>query len=175
MTDTTHREIEDLIPLLRSSARRMTRNHDNADDLVQTCLERALRCLDQYRPGTNLKAWMFTILRNAHINEIRRQARWTDSIDASECEDLFPVRGEQEVHLEFEDFRRAFGLLAERDQDVLSLVGGNGLSYQEAADELDVAVGTIRSRLSRARTRLTEMMECPPSAHSDGAAQSAFG
>lgn len=173
MANELHREIEGMIPALRSRARRMTRNYDNADDLVQTCLERALRCLDQFQSGTNLKAWMFTILRNAYINEIRRQAHWANCVDASECEDMFAVRGDQEIHLEFEDFRSAFGLLAKRDRDVLSLVGGSGLSYQEAANELDVAVGTIRSRLSRARSRLTVIMECPPDSAHGGVARAA--
>lgn len=147
------------IPNLRAYARVMTRDSDRADDLVQTCLERALRSVNQFTVGTNLRAWLFTILRNAHINEIRRQAKWTGSVDSSVCEDLFPVAASQDKSLEMRDFKRAYSQLSSQDQEVLSLVGADGLSYQEAAERLAIPVGTVRSRLSRARNRLREIMD----------------
>ncbi|MGF1624500.1 MAG: sigma-70 family RNA polymerase sigma factor [Alphaproteobacteria bacterium] len=152
-------EIELLIPRLRAYARVMTRDHDRADDLVQTCLERALRSINQFTVGTNLRAWLFTILRHAHINEVRRQAKWAGSLDSSECEDLFPVGAPQEKSIEFRDLHRAFSRLSAPDRSVLALVGAEGMSYQDAAETLDVPIGTIRSRLSRARNRLRDLME----------------
>jgi|HigsolmetaAR202D_1030399.scaffolds.fasta_scaffold59826_1 RNA polymerase sigma-70 factor (ECF subfamily) len=152
-------EIEQLIPRLRAYARVMTKDHDRADDLVQTCLERALRSLNQFTVGTNLRAWLFTILRHAHINEVRRQAKWAGSLDSAECEDLFPVGAPQDKIIEFRDLNRAFRRLSKPDRNVLSLVGAEGMSYQDAADALDVPIGTVRSRLSRARTRLRSLMD----------------
>ena len=159
MTNTVTEDIESLIPRLRSYAKAMTRNPDRADDLVQTCLEKAIRNLDQFTIGTNLRAWLFTILRNAHINEVRRQARWADSIDSTACEDLLAVSPNQESRVEFSDFKRAYRRLSSHDRRVLSLVGAQGVSYQDAARRLDVPIGTVRSRLSRARARLRDMMD----------------
>lgn len=147
------------IPNLRAYARVMTRDSDRADDLVQTCLERALRSVNQFTAGTNLRAWLFTILRNAHINEIRRQSKWTGSVDSAVCEDLFPVAASQDKQLEMRDFKRVYSQLSRQDQDVLWLVGADGLSYQEAAARLKIPVGTVRSRLSRARTRLRDLLD----------------
>ncbi|MEQ9815338.1 MAG: sigma-70 family RNA polymerase sigma factor [Azospirillaceae bacterium] len=152
-------QIEDLIPQLMAHARRITRNGDGAEDLVQTSLERGLRCLDQFRPGTNLRAWLFTILRNTHINEIRRAQRWQGSVDAGDCEHLFPVKANQDAHIELAELACALERLSDSDRRVLVMVGGRGLSYFEASAELDVAVGTVRSRLSRARAKLSVIMD----------------
>ncbi len=154
MSSELPREMESLIPQLRAFARKLTRDEDRADDLVQHSLERALRRLHQFQPGTNLRAWMFTILRNAHINELRRRSKWVGSMDATACEDLFPSPAGQTAHVEMNDVWRAMSNLSEQDRRILLLVGAEGHDYQEAAGILDVAVGTIRSRLSRARTRL---------------------
>ncbi|MEZ5669164.1 MAG: sigma-70 family RNA polymerase sigma factor [Alphaproteobacteria bacterium] len=162
MSATLTVEIQALMPRLLAYARSMTRGGDNADDLVQTCLERALRNINQFKPGTNLRAWMFTILRNTHINEIRRRARWAGSMDCTECEDLFPVSATQESRVELRDFRRAFAKLSDQDRRVLTLVGAEGMSYQDAAEALSVPIGTVRSRLSRARNRLRELMDDTP-------------
>ena len=152
-------DIELLIPRLRAYARVMTKDYDRADDLVQTCLERALRSLNQFTVGTNLRAWLFTILRHAHINEVRRQAKWAGALDSAECEDLFPVGAPQEKSIEFRDLHRAFARLSGPDRNVLALVGAEGMSYQDAAEVLDVPIGTVRSRLSRARNRLRTLMD----------------
>lgn len=159
MTTSVTSDIQVLIPRLRAYARVMTKNPDRADDLVQTCLEKAIRSIDQFTVGTNLRAWLFTILRHAHINEVRRQSKWNDSIDSSACEDLLSVSPTQDQSLEFRDFKRAYRLLSKHDRRVLALVGAQGLSYQDAAEKLDVPIGTIRSRLSRARTRLRDLMD----------------
>ncbi|GAB5468487.1 MAG: RNA polymerase sigma factor [Rhodospirillales bacterium] len=154
MTETLYREIEALLPALRRQALRLTRNRDNADDLVQSCVERALRALDQFQPGTSLKAWLFRILRNTHINDLRRQARWQGCLDIDEHDHLCSIAASQEVCLEFRELTTALTKMNRLDRDVLILVGGEGLTYREAAEELGTAVGTIRSRLSRARVRL---------------------
>jgi RNA polymerase sigma-70 factor, ECF subfamily len=156
MAHSIHREIEDLLPRLLTFARYLTKNPADADDLVQASVERALRRIDQFTPGTNLKAWLFTIMRNLHINEIRRLARRGTPADASECEDLFPVAACQEDRLELRDFMRAYATLPDVHKRVIDLVAVDGWSYQEAADMLKVPVGTIRSRLSRARTQLSD-------------------
>ena len=158
MNDLIISEVVEQIPGLRRYAWFLTKEQDKADDLVQTCLERALQRIHQFKPGTNLRAWLFTILRHSHINTIRRDAKWTGSLDATECESLFPAAATQHVRLEMRDFWSAMAQLPEADRSVLSLVGGEGRNYQEAADALDVPIGTVRSRLSRARNRLRSML-----------------
>lgn len=159
MTSDVTGDIELLIPRLRAYARVVTKDYDLADDLVQTCLERALRCLNQFTVGTNLRAWLFTILRHAHINEIRRQAKWARALDASECENLLPVGASQEKSVEFRELHRAFARLSAPDRNVLALVVAEGMSYQDAAEVLAVPIGTVRSRLSRARNRLRILID----------------
>jgi RNA polymerase sigma-70 factor (ECF subfamily) len=155
MAHSIHHEIEELLPRLVAFARYLTKNPADADDLVQSSVERALQRIDQFTPGTNLKAWLFTIMRNLYINEIRRLARRGTTADASECEDLFPVAACQDDRLVWRDFMRAYATLPDVHKRVIDLVAVDGWSYQEAADMLEVPVGTIRSRLSRARTHLS--------------------
>ena len=153
-----HREIESLMPRLSSFARFLTKNASDADDLVQDSVERALLKSSQFTPGTNLRAWMFTIMRNTHINEIRRRARRGVTTDAYDCEDLFPVAADQEDRIELRDVARAYDRLSDDHRKVIELAGIQGRSYREMSELLDVPVGTVRSRLSRARAQLTDMM-----------------
>lgn len=162
MAHSIQHEIELLLPRLTTYARYLTKDPCDADDLVQATVERALRKLSQFTPGTNLKAWLFTIMRNVHINEIRRYARRGTATDAMDCEELFPVAPNQDSRLEFRDFARAYGQLAEAHQRVIDLIGVEGHSYHEAATMLDVPVGTVRSRLSRARAHLSERLDVAP-------------
>jgi len=159
MAHSVHHKIEVLLPRLNSFARYLTRDPSDANDLVQASIELGLRKLHQFTPGTNLKAWLCTIMRNVHINEIRRRARWGIALDAADCEQLFPVAASQDGRLELCDFARAYGNLPAVHKRVINLVGIEGYTYQEAAIMLHVPVRTVRSRLSRARDHLSEQLD----------------
>lgn len=148
----------DVIPHLRAFARSLTRNRDQADDLTHDAVVRALAAIDQFTPGTNFKAWMFTILRNLYYNECRK--RWIKSTPIDEMAGDEPSIGPaQEANLEFNDFRRAFWQLNADQREVLILVGASGFSYEEAAEVCNCRVGTVKSRVSRARTELKQILE----------------
>ena len=151
--------VEAEIPRLRRFARYLTRDVDRADDLVQECLTRAIAKIDSWKPGTNLRAWLFVILRNCHINELRRGQRMSAMGDASTDYDVVPTPANQETHISLLEVRNAYLSLSKEHREVLLLVAIEGLRYEEAATVLDVAVGTIRSRLSRARQALRDILE----------------
>ena len=159
--DTASFRQEDLlacIPHLRAYARFLTGNRERADDLVQDALVRALTAAHQFQTGTNLKAWIFTILRNLFYNEIRKNRLKVQSLDD------IPGEGPatpptQDANLEFADFRRAFWQLGQSQREVLIMVGASGLSYEEAAAICGCAVGTIKSRVSRARRELLKILQ----------------
>lgn len=165
------REFHNTIPQLRAYARAITRNPDQADDLVQACLERALAKQAQFQPGTNLRAWMFTILRNMYINDMRKRRWQFVPANFDSDEHAVTVDGAQENALRVRDLRRALARLSPEDRAVLRLIGEEGHSYTEAAATLDLALGTIRSRLSRARVRLRALMEGGLDAGSTAAGQ----
>jgi len=146
------------IPHLRAFARSLTHNRDLADDLVHEAVVRALSASDHFTPGTNFRAWMFTILRNQYYNERRKwQSRavpYDETLMKSQRQD-----SQQESRLEFSDFRRAFWQLTPDQREVLMLVGASGLSYEKAAEICGCRVGTIKSRVSRARTDLRRILE----------------
>ena len=145
------------IPHLRAFARSLCGNRDLADDLVQDAVVRALTCSSQYTPGTNFKAWIFTILRNLYFNELRRhRGRFTSIDDLGSREPS--IAETQESALEMCEFRRAFWQLSTEHREVLMLVGAGGLGYEEAAQVCDCAVGTIKSRVSRARQTLKDAL-----------------
>ncbi|WP_225889762.1 sigma-70 family RNA polymerase sigma factor [Indioceanicola profundi] len=151
-------QIEAEIPRLRRFARAMVRDTALADDLVQECLERALSRLHLWQPGTNLRAWLFTILRNLHINGIRRQQTFVD-IDGEVQTGLGGSHGSQVVRLELRDLRRALDKVPQEQREVVLLIGLEGISYAEAAEILDVSIGTVKSRLSRGRRALRLLMD----------------
>ena len=151
-------QIENEIPRLRRFARAMVRDATLADDLVQECLERALSRLHLWRPGSNLRAWLFTILRNLHINGIRRRQAVVD-IDGEGQAAIGAASGAQIVRLELRDLRRALGMLPNEQREVVLLIGLEGISYGEAADILGISIGTVKSRLSRGRRALRLLME----------------
>jgi RNA polymerase sigma-70 factor (ECF subfamily) len=146
----------EVLPHLRAFSRSLTRRRDQADDLVNDAIVRALSAADQFQPGTNFKAWMFTILRNLYYNEGRKN-RGVVSLDDSDT--MTPaVLPSQQAALEFCDFRRAFWELSDDHREVLILVGASGLSYEEAAEVCNCAIGTIKSRVSRARNELVRLL-----------------
>lgn len=151
-------QIEQEIPRLRRFARGMVRDMSLADDLVQECLERALTRLHLYQPGTNLRAWLFTILRNLHINGVRRKQTFVD-IDGEAQAGLGGAHGSQFSRMEVRDLKRALAKLPREQREVVLLIGLEGISYAEAADIMKVSIGTVKSRLSRGRRALRVLME----------------
>jgi len=145
------------VPSLRAFAISLSGNIDRADDLVQETLLRAIANIDSFQPGTNMSAWMFTILRNLFRSEYRKRRREVEDTDGSYAESL-KSQPEQSSRLEFQEFRTALGKLPPDQREALILVGASGFSYEEAASICDCAVGTIKSRVNRARTRLADLL-----------------
>src|SRR5205809_4449360 len=145
------------VPSLRAFAISLCGNVDRADDLVQETLLRAMANIDSFQPGTNLPAWLFTILRNLFRSEYRKRRREVEDADGSYAESLksYP---EQHGRIEFEEFRTALLKLPPDQREALILVGASGFSYEEAAEICQCAVGTIKSRVNRARNRLAELL-----------------
>jgi RNA polymerase sigma-70 factor (ECF subfamily) len=128
-------------------------NPDRADDLVQETLLRALANVNSFEPGTNMSAWLFTILRNLFRSEYRKRRREVEDADGSYAQSLTSLPN-QSSHLELDEFRKALELLPTDQRESLILVGASGFSYEEAAQICGCAVGTIKSRVNRARSRL---------------------
>jgi RNA polymerase sigma-70 factor (ECF subfamily) len=145
------------VPSLRAFAISLSGNIDRADDLVQETLLRAIANIDSFQPGTNMSAWMFTILRNLFRSEYRKRRREVEDTDGSYAESL-KSHPEQSSRLEFQEFRAALAKLPPDQREALILVGASGFSYEEAASICDCAVGTIKSRVNRARTRLADLL-----------------
>lgn len=146
--------IEKEIPRLRRFARYLVHDPDRADDVVQECLERALGKADSWQPGTNLRAWLFVILRNCYSDQVRRRGRQRAGSDIDLHHQSSGIAGTQEQQVALGEIRDAFLRLKEEHREVLLLVVVEGLGYQEAADVLGVPIGTVRSRVSRARQAL---------------------
>ncbi|MBO6784504.1 MAG: sigma-70 family RNA polymerase sigma factor [Alphaproteobacteria bacterium] len=148
-------EIETHLPVLRRFALALARDPELADDLVQNCVARAIERIDQFEPGTNLRAWLFTILRNMHLDDRRKVARGPLLQDIDDSTDMnLTTPPEQEWAVRLREFARSFAELPVADQDVIVLVAVDGMSYADVSEVLEVPVGTVKSRLSRARARL---------------------
>ncbi len=145
------------VPSLRAFAISLSGNVDRADDLVQETLLRAMANIDSFEPGTNMSAWLFTILRNLFRSEYRKRRREVEDTDGNYAETL-KSHPEQQSRVEFEEFRTALAKLPADQREALILVGASGFSYEEAAAICQCAVGTIKSRVNRARTRLAELL-----------------
>jgi RNA polymerase sigma-70 factor, ECF subfamily len=157
-----YRDIEGEIPRLRRYARALTRDIITADDLVQECLTRAMDKLHLWQQGTDLRAWLFTILHNQYVNHIRRITREGAAVGLSEREPLLARAPQQGLRLELRDLERAIAKLPDTQRSVILLVGLEGMRYEEVAAALDVPVGTIRSRLSRGREALRRLTNLNP-------------
>jgi RNA polymerase sigma-70 factor, ECF subfamily len=145
------------VPSLRAFAISLCGNVDRADDLVQETLLRAWANMGSFQPGTNMPAWLFTILRNLFRSEYRKRRREVEDVDGSYAETLTSLP-EQNGRLEIVEFRDALKLLPSEQRESLILVGASGFSYEEAAQICGCAVGTIKSRVNRARSRLAEIL-----------------
>src|SRR6201988_3680650 len=157
LTDALRDDILASVPSLRAFAISLCGNGDRADDLVQETLLRALANIDSFQPGTNMSAWLFTILRNHFRSEYRKRRREVEDGDGSYAETL-KSHPEQYGRVEFEEFRTALAKLPPDQREALVLVGASGFSYEEATTICECAVGTIKSRVNRARTRLSELL-----------------
>lgn len=157
-----YRDIEAEIPRLRRYARALARDVAAADDLVQDCLARALGKLHLWQQGTDLRAWLFTILHNQYVNQVRRAVREGAAVGLSETEPMLTRAPHQGKRLELRDLERAIAKLPEEQRSVILLVGLEGMRYEEVAEVLDVPVGTVRSRLSRGREALRRLIGLVP-------------
>lgn len=154
-----HQAILAEVPYLRRYAHALINDPALADDLAQSCLDRALTRLHLWRVGTNMRAWLFTILRNLHVSHLRREERKpgesSTGIDPDSAVVTPPL---QEQELAIQDIGRALERLRDEQREVLLLIGLEGLSYAETAGVLGIPVGTVMSRLSRGRENLRRLM-----------------
>ena len=145
------------IPSLRAFAASLCGSMQPVDDLVQDTLLKAWSHSNSFEMGSNLRAWLFTILRNTYFSSYRRQGREVQDTDGL-IEQRLSVSGSQESAIDLADFRNALAKLPEEQREVLIMVGASGLSYEEAATVCGVAVGTIKSRVNRARARIAALL-----------------
>jgi RNA polymerase sigma-70 factor, ECF subfamily len=146
------------IPGLRAFGLSLTARNDRADDLVQETLMKAWKHHDSFEAGSNLKAWLYTILRNEFYSQLRKRRREVEDADGF-YSSRAAVHPEQDGHLDMADLRAALAKLPEDQREAIVLVGASGFSYEEAAEICGVAVGTIKSRVNRARGKLADLLK----------------
>lgn len=148
------------LPRLRRYARALLKDASAADDLVQDCLERALSRTHQFRAGTNLRAWLFTIMHGIHVNALHRHNRAADTAPLDPgVENRHATPPAQNGGLALRDLANALGQLSFEQREVVLLIGLEGMTYRETAEILDIPLGTVMSRLARGRERLRQLME----------------
>ncbi len=152
------RELTEVIPHLRAFARGLCGRADMADDLVQEALLKAWAARERFEPGTSMRAWTFVILRNAYLTDMRRN-RFRGEYDETVAERILTAPADQEEPVHLGDLHRALLTLPDERREALLLVGAGGFSYEEAAQICGCAVGTIKSRVGRARATLSAMMD----------------
>ncbi len=155
------RELLTLLPRLRRFARALARDPADADDLLQVALERALKAREQWTPGTRLDSWMMRIVRNCWIDEVRSRARRARTFLPEEegASVGADTHHEIEARVEMQAVDKAMNNLSAEQREVIALVLVEGLAYREAADLLDIPIGTLTSRLTRGRQALAQMLE----------------
>ncbi|MSU89047.1 RNA polymerase sigma factor [Rhodobacteraceae bacterium 2CG4] len=151
-------ELVEHLPAMRAFALSLTRNRAAADDLVQDSIVKAWQNIDKFQPGTNLRAWLFTILRNLFYSARRKSKREVQDSDGAMMATL-SEKPEHDGRLAMADFETAFAKLNVEQREALILVGASGFSYEEAAGMCGVAMGTIKSRVNRGRARLVELLD----------------
>ena len=159
-TETLRREIAELLPRLRRFGRLLTRHREDADDLVQLAVERALTRADQWQPGTRVDSWMFRIMQNAWIDELRARTRRAETFVPEEEGEPVGV-DPTPAQIDALALRKAVARLGEDQRAVVGLVLVEGLPYKEAAEVLGIPIGTLTSRLARAREALQAMLATP--------------
>jgi len=156
-----HRLIEGEISRLRRYARALTRSADRADDLVQETLMRAINKLHLWQTGTDLRAWLFTIMHNQHVNMVRRAIRDGANVDIEQMSSALVATTDPTASRQLRELENALSRLRDEQREVVLLVGLEGMTYDAAAQILDVPVGTVRSRLSRGRDALRVLLDMP--------------
>jgi RNA polymerase sigma-70 factor, ECF subfamily len=156
-----HRLIEGEIPRLRRYARALTRSADRADDLVQETLLRAIAKVHLWQTGTDIRAWLFTIMHNQHVNMVRRAMRDGANVDIEQLSSALVAITDPTSSRQLRELENALSRLRDEHREVILLVGLEGMSYEAAAQILDVPVGTVRSRLSRGRDELRVLLDMP--------------
>lgn len=146
-------ELTGFIPILRGYARSLSLNHADADDLVQETLLRALSNRENFEEGTNLKAWLFTILRNIRLSRFRKTSREVEDPDGAHAASI-AAPAAQEARIQINEVERALSLLPDEQREAVMLIGASGFSYDEAARITDASVDAIKKRVSRARAAL---------------------
>ena len=156
--------LADQIPKLRRYARALTRNADVADDLVQDTLVRAVAKQALWQEGTNLRAWLFTLMHNQHVNSVRRPAREAVELDADDMSSMLVATTDPTASCQLRELENALAHLRNEEREVILLVGLEGMRYDETAEILGVPIGTVRSRLFRGREALRKLldMDAPP-------------
>lgn len=154
-------QVVECLPQLRAFARVLTRNRERADDLVHDTLVRALAAEDKFQRGTNIKAWLLTILRNQHISDLRRRKVEVEPVDDL-VDAALPTPPGQFSAVEFGELRKALMKMSVQHREVLILVAAAGLSYEDTAEVCKCAVGTVKSRLNRARVELRRLLSEQP-------------
>ena len=152
------RELLSPLPSLRAFAVSLSGRHDKADDLVQDTVMKAWAKQESCETGTNMKAWLFTILRNEFYSQMRKRGREVQDVDGV-FTDRLSVHPSQYGAMDMQDFKKALDRLPDDQREALILIGASGFSYEEAAEICDCAIGTMKSRVSRARARLQEMLQ----------------
>lgn len=155
------KELLGTLPHLRAFARGLCGRPDYADDLAQEAAIKAWTARERYTPGTNMRAWTFAILRNHYLSELRRNRRQTD-LDEGVAERLLVMDADQEGGLHLSDMDAALMQLAPERREAVMLVGAGGFTYEEAAEIADCAVGTMKSRVARARAELNRLLDSEP-------------
>jgi RNA polymerase sigma-70 factor (ECF subfamily) len=153
-----HHLVEQEIPRLRRYARALTRSGDRADDLVQDTLLRAPSKAHLWQAGTDIRAWLFTIMHNQHVNAVRWAIREQRTVDIDGMSSSLVAATDPTASRQLREFECALARLPDEQREVILLVGLEGMSYETAARVLGVPIGTVRSRLSRARDALRQMM-----------------
>ncbi|WP_296890129.1 RNA polymerase sigma factor [Thiobacillus sp.] len=152
---TTEHPIMAHVPQLRRYARALAKHEVEADDLVQDTLERALRKFSLWQQGTNLRAWLFSVMHNLYVNQVRSKQEMAPLDDDMDI----PVGGRQEEGLRIRDLSTSLLALPLEQREVLLLVGLENFSYEEVAQTLGIPLGTVMSRLSRGRERLRRLLD----------------
>jgi RNA polymerase sigma-70 factor (ECF subfamily) len=152
-----HNLLLEHLPRLQAYAIMLTRDRTAAADLLQETALRALRAQDQFTPGTNFAAWMYRILRNEHFSSLRRSKRKMSRLEDMP-EDVLSKPGKQEAHVMYKKVTRAMNQLQPDQREVLVLICAAGMSYEEAAEAIGCSIGTVKSRLWRARSRMAQLV-----------------
>ena len=161
MDETVRREMIAFLPRLRRFAYGLTGSADEGDDLLQATCERAIQHIEKWQPGTRLDSWMYRIARNLHINNLRSRKVRGEHLTPADPEQHLKVDGAraQESRLTFNAVRGFIGRLPEEQRTILLLITVEGLSYREVSDMLELPMGTVTSRLARARLALKSLLE----------------